>query len=208
MGILEKLTWLGHAGFRIIWEGKQIVIDPYHTYRHAQPADLILITHPHFDHWSPEDVRRMVGGDTVIIAPPDCESNVGHEITPIRQGEHRTIFGKIKVETVPAYNIGKPYHPKERGWHGYVLTLGNQRLYHAGDTDATPEMRALSVDIALLPVGGTYTMNAEEAAAAANAMRARVVVPMHYGSIVGTINDAKTFEQRVEGKEVHVFMPS
>lgn len=206
MPLLNALTWLGHAGFRIAWEGKTLCLDPYHLAGRPLPADVVLITHPHFDHWSPEDLRRLVTPRTVLIAPSDCTGNVGHAVRPIRPGERQELFAGASVEAIPAYNLDKPYHPKEKGWVGYILTLGRERLYHAGDTDAIPEMDDLEVDVALLPVGGTYTMTAEEAAAVASRLRAHTVVPMHYGSVVGSLADAKTFQERVAGKEVHLFL--
>ncbi|MDI7275267.1 MAG: MBL fold metallo-hydrolase [Anaerolineae bacterium] len=188
--MLKNIHWLGHASFRI-GDDKTIYIDPWQL-KEFQPADIILITHEHSDHCSPEDVRKLRGPSTTVIATGDCAAKLGGDVLVVKPGDKVTVQG-IAVEAVPAYNLNKSYHPKESGWVGYVLTVDGIRIYHAGDTDHVPEMDALKVDVALLPVGGKYTMTASEAAAAANIMQPRVVVPMHWGGIVGSRQDAERF---------------
>lgn len=191
--LLSGLHWLGHAGWRLEGDGKVLYIDPYQAPK-GPAADIVLVTHGHYDHCSPDDVAKVAGPGTAILAPADCAGSLPGKVIVVKPGEHRTVQG-VAIETVPAYNIGKRFHPKANGWVGYVVTLGGRRIYHAGDTDATPEMLALRVDVALLPVGGTYTMTAAEAAAAVNAFRPKVAVPMHFGSIVGSEADAREFRR-------------
>ena len=190
--LLENVHWLGHASFRLLGE-KVVYIDPYQL-RTTQPADIILITHGHSDHCSPGDVSKIRGPNTVIVAAGDCASKLGGEVRSIKAGEKIVVQG-VSIEAVPAYNIGKSYHPKEAGGVGYIVTLNGVRIYHAGDTDHTPEMDAVRADVALLPAGGTYTMDAREAAEAANAIKPQVAVPMHWGTVVGSRADAEQFVQ-------------
>lgn len=205
-GLLDALEWLGHAGFHLTVDGRDIYLDPFRIAgKRLPPADAIFITHPHYDHWSPDDVRQLLTPDTILVAPKECRGVLDHELLTIQPGEERGIRNWT-ARAVPAYNLDKPYHRRENGWVGYILGFGVKgKLFHAGDTDAIPELRDLDCAIALLPVGGTYTMNAEEAAAAANDLKATVVVPMHYGSIVGTEDDARRFASLVVGKTVHRF---
>jgi L-ascorbate metabolism protein UlaG (beta-lactamase superfamily) len=191
---MDNITWLGHASFMLKGE-KTVYIDPFKI-QAGQPADIILITHGHYDHCSAEDVRKITKKDTVIIGPPDCACATRH----LSPGEKLSI-GPIVIEAVPAYNLKKDFHPKFNHWVGYIVTIGGKRIYHAGDTDFIPEMRDFKdIDIALLPVGGTYTMTAEEAADAANSFKPKIAVPMHYGKIVGSRSDADMFRQLFKGK--------
>lgn len=204
MAVLDHLRWLGHDGFRI--EGEvTIYLDPYQLEGGPQ-ADLILVTHDHFDHFSPEDIERVSGPDTEIVAPPEVVRSLqGYRVHEIRPGESVEAKG-VRIEAVPAYNVdkfrepGRPFHPKEDGKVGFVVTVDGERVYHAGDSDFVPEMRDLSVDIALLPVSGTFVMTAEEAADAARAIRPRVAVPMHFGSIVASEVEAERFAQLLQGE--------
>jgi L-ascorbate metabolism protein UlaG (beta-lactamase superfamily) len=188
--MLQNVHWLGHASFRLSGE-KVVYIDPWEL-ADGEPADVILITHSHHDHCSPEDVAKIRGPETVVIAPADCAAKLGGDIRAIEPGERLTVQG-VTVEAVPAYNIGKDFHPRRENWVGYVVTLNGLRIYHAGDSDHTPEMDSLQVDVALLPVGGKYTMTADEAAAAANTMKPGIAVPMHWGRIIGGRQDAERF---------------
>jgi L-ascorbate metabolism protein UlaG (beta-lactamase superfamily) len=188
--MLENVHWLGHASFRIT-DGKTIYIDPWQL-KDNVPADIILITHEHYDHCSPEDVRLFLGPKTTVVATADCAAKLGGDVVIVRPGDKITVQG-IAVEAVPSYNLDKPFHPRQSGWVGYIVTVNGVRIYHAGDSDHIPEMDSLRVDVALLPIGGKYTMTASEAAAAANAMRAGVAVPMHWGGIVGSRKDAERF---------------
>ena len=190
--VLGRLHWLGHAAFRIDG-GPVIYIDPYQI-EDGETADVILITHDHSDHCSPADVAKVRGPDTVVVAAGACAQRLGGDVRTVAPGDSHSLAG-IQIEVVPAYNIGKNYHPQGAGYVGYVLTLDGARVYHAGDTDHIPEMKETHVDIALLPVGGTYTMDAVEAAEAARDLGAQVAIPMHYGTVVGSAADAQRFEQ-------------
>jgi len=193
------IVWLGHDTFKISAE-KVIYTDPYQISK-ADPADIILITHGHSDHCTADDVAKISKPDTIIVAPAECAAKLrGYTIQVVRPGDKVTVEG-ITIEAVPAYNVnkfrspGQPFHPQANGKVGFVFTVGNQRIYHAGDTDLIPEMSSIACDIALLPVSGTYVMTAEEAAQAANLIKPRLAIPMHYGAIVGTVSDADTFKK-------------
>ncbi|MBI2485823.1 MAG: MBL fold metallo-hydrolase [Deltaproteobacteria bacterium] len=197
------LSWLGHASFKLKAGEKIIYIDPWKVKK--DEADLILITHSHFDHLSPDDVRRIQKKETVIVTTRDSASKLKGDIRIVKPGDKITV-DDIEIETIPAYNIGKSYHPKTNGWVGFVVGLGGLKIYHAGDTDKIPEMKKLNVDIALLPIGGTYTMTAEEAAEIANEFKPKSVVPMHWGAIVGSKADAERFSKFFTG-ETHILQP-
>lgn len=191
--MLENVKWLGHAGFRIKGE-KTIYIDPFKI-KETEPADIIIITHEHFDHLSPEDINKIQTGKTVVVTTPDCLIKVSGNVKAINPGTILNVDG-IQIEAVPAYNTNKQFHPRANGWVGVILTVNGKRIYHAGDTDNIPEMTSLkNIDVALLPVSGTYVMTAEEAADAANKIMPKVAVPMHYGAIVGTKADAEKFKK-------------
>jgi len=201
-----EISWLGHAAFLLKYAGKLIYIDPYKI-RSKGSADMVLVTHEHFDHLSPDDLRKIVKHDTDIIAPESCGSQLkglGVGIIKLIKPRDKVRVREIDIETIPAYNLTKfrapgiPYHPKEAGGVGYILTLDGVRVYHAGDTDFIPEMKELEVDIALVPVSGTYVMTAEEAAEAVNTFKPKVAIPMHYGSIVGSRKDAERFKELAE----------
>lgn len=192
--MLEKLHWLGHDSFRI--DGPPtIYIDPWQLKGRPPQADLVLVSHDHYDHCSPEDVNRVRGPKTVVIANPSAAAKLGRDVRAIRAGEKQTI-GDVTVEAVPAYNIGKRFHPKEAGGVGYIVTVGGTRFYFAGDTDLIPEMDQIRCDIALLPVSGVYVMTAEEAARAAGRIKPKVAIPMHYGAgVAGSEADARRFRE-------------
>lgn len=182
------IEWLGHASFKIKTNGKVIYIDPYEA--DGEKADVILVTHEHYDHCSIKDITELSKEGTSIVVTPDCLSKVSNiEKTNIVSVEPNRGYeiDNLKIETVPAYNHNKQFHPKENCWVGYVININGKRIYHAGDTDFTSEMKELkNIDIALLPIGGTYTMDAKEAAEAANAIKPKTVIPMHYNKIKGT----------------------
>ncbi len=190
--MVQNLHWLGHGTFKLTGE-RIVYIDPWQLKGDLEQADLILITHSHYDHCSPEDVAKVRGPQTTVVATADCVAKLGGVVQVVKPGDRLTVQG-VAVEAVPAYNLDKDFHPRQEGWVGYVVTLNGRRFYHAGDSDHIPEMGAVQADVALLPVGGTYTMTADEAAAAANAMRPGVAVPMHWGSIVGGRQDAERFQ--------------
>ena len=178
-----------------------LYFDPFRITNAAQDADIILITHPHFDHFSPADIAKVMKPDTVFVAPESMAAELKEAGIPspvlMKPGESKTVCG-ISVEAVPAYNRLKPFHPKRKGWLGYVVTVGGKRIYAAGDTDATDEAANVRCDIALIPIGGTYTTNSSEAAALVNRMQPQTVIPVHYGSIVGQISNGDAFAEAVK----------
>ncbi len=191
--VTEKIDWLGHASFRINGSKSIVYIDPWKLKTNSPPADVICITHSHFDHLSEEDVALISKASTVIIAPADCKSGFGNAFKAIAPGGSATA-GDVTVEAVPAYNLDKDFHPKKNNWVGFVITVDGVRVYHTGDTDMIPEMVGIKADVALIPVGGTYTMTVKQAAEAASKINPKVAVPMHCGDIVGTLKDREAFK--------------
>jgi L-ascorbate metabolism protein UlaG (beta-lactamase superfamily) len=192
--LLTDLHWLGHDTYRI---DRPIVIyiDPWQLPEGCPPADLILVSHDHYDHCSDEDVAMIRKDGTRVIANPSAAAKITPPVTVLRAGETAKV-GDVEVVGVPAYNIDKRFHPKASGHIGFRIKLGGEYLYFAGDTDHIPEMEGLQCDVALLPVSGTYTMTAEEASRAAEAIRPRVAIPMHYGAgVAGTGEDAERFRR-------------
>jgi L-ascorbate metabolism protein UlaG (beta-lactamase superfamily) len=196
----KHIHWMGHSAFRIEDGALQIYIDPFRLPANAPKADVVFITHTHYDHFSPEDIAKIRKERTVFVAPATVASQFGEKAVGVVPGKTYTI-GKLKVAAVPAYNLDKKFHPKENKWVGYSITLSDGRkIYHAGDTDFIPEMREIHTDIALLPCGGTYTMTAKQAAEAANIFKPTLLIPMHYGSIVGSVADAETVKKLFQGE--------
>lgn len=199
------ITWIHHASFRISGAGQTIYIDPWKLPSGACGGDIILVSHDHFDHCSQEDIERVRGDNTVLAAPSDVVEKLGFGQI-IAPGDELQI-GDIRIQAVPAYNVGKTYHPKANGWIGAVITVGGKRIYYAGDTDLIDEMSELeSIDLALLPVGGTYTLDAAEAAKACDVIAPAASLPYHWGDIVGSATDAEVFADSARCK-VHVLGP-
>ncbi len=175
----KNIHWLGHSSFRIDDGNVHIYIDPFRLTSNEPKADIIFITHGHFDHYSADDIARIRKEGTVFVAPKDVAAKIGKNAIEVVPGQNYTV-GQLKVSTVPAYNIGKKFHPRENNWVGYIITLTNGlKIYHAGDTDFIPEMKTVSADIAMLPCDGTYTMNLNQMSEAANYMKPKLLLPMH-----------------------------
>ncbi len=188
-----SLTWIDHASFRIAGT-RVIYIDPWKMPDGEQggDGDLVIVSHTHHDHCSPDDIRRVLKPGRDILAPADVVASLGDGYAA-GPGERITL-GDVTVETVRAYNPNKKFHPHEKNWLGFVLGLDGVRIYYAGDTDLIDEMGELrDIDVALLPVGGTYTMNPDEAAEACRRIQPALAIPYHYGDIVGTADDAQAF---------------
>jgi L-ascorbate metabolism protein UlaG (beta-lactamase superfamily) len=209
-----KITWLGHDGFKIESNGETLVIDPFKL-KHNVPADYVLISHEHFDHLNAEDLKKAVKPkETVVVSIPAAKEEVSKvspkEFKVVKPGD-RIKLGSFDIRAVPAYNTnkfaepGKPFHPKQDGKVGYIVTTkSGVSIYHTGDSDDIPEMENLRPEIALLPVSGTYVMTVDEAVEATRKIKPKIVIPMHYGTIVGSEDDAQRFKNSVKGVEVHI----
>ena len=194
-----SLQWLGHASFKLRHDDTVIYIDPWKLKESTHDATMVLVSHSHYDHYCAKDIAKVSGPDTKIIAPADVigEHGEGQVIKPGQKIE----IGGISVSGVPAYNPNKQFHQKRNNWVGFVIEVGSKRIYYAGDTDLTNEMKALKdIDVALLPVGGTYTMNAEDAAEATGHIKPKQAIPYHWGDIVGSRNDAEKFAETAQCK--------
>jgi L-ascorbate metabolism protein UlaG (beta-lactamase superfamily) len=197
---IDHLAWLGHSGFRL--SGSRIVyFDPWEVSGPA--ADLILISHDHFDHCDPPTVKALYGPQTRIITEPASAEKLKAEgferVTVMAPGDELEVSG-VSLKAVPAYNTNKDFHPRGKNYLGFVVTLDGLSLYHAGDTDHIEEMKTIKAQVALLPVSGTYVMTAEEAARAALALSPAVAVPMHFNKIVGDESMAKAFAEALQGR--------
>lgn len=195
--MLEDIEVLYHSSIRINKE-KLIYIDPYHIEKNYNDADMIFITHDHYDHYSEEDIDKIRKNNTIFIVPENLLNKLikkginDENIITLDPGDAENIDG-IKVEAIHSYNIDKPFHPKENNWLGYVIEIDGVRYYIAGDTDITEENKNIKCDVAFVPVGGKYTMNFSEAAQLINIIKPKIAVPIHYGSVVGTKQDATDF---------------
>lgn len=200
--MIQGIRVLTHSSIRL--QDKYIIyIDPFQVRDTPHDADFILFTHDHHDHFSPEDVQKVIRPDTKIIAPEGM-SDKAESVVPsegafyaVKPNTVKEIGGFI-VETVPAYNVLKPFHPRKAGWVGYIIKICGKRVYIAGDTDATDDNRGISCEVAMVPVGGTYTMDAKKAAELVNTIHPEIAIPTHYGSAVGDESAGETFRSLVQ----------
>lgn len=205
--LLDAITINTHSSIRFAWDDMVYYVDPFQITEEAHDADFVLFTHDHFDHFDPDSIEKIINEYTLFVCPAPMEAQVkaavgSHDVIPVVPDEFYE-DGPMEFDTVPAYNIDKDFHPEVAGWVGYVFHLGEFRLYIAGDTDATDEAKDVSADVAMIPVGGTYTMTPEEAAELINEMAPEVAIPTHYGTVAGSPDDGKTFAALVdEGTQV------
>jgi len=196
---MNNIELLGHSGIKILGEST-IYVDPYNVKKTVNDADYIFITHSHYDHYSPEDIVKLKKENTVIVVPRDLvneATKLGFKnvVEVVPNSEYK--LGNINFLTVNSYNISKSFHPKENNWVGYIINTNITSYYIAGDTDFVDEMTEVKCDIALVPVGGTYTMDYKEAARLVNEIKPKIAIPIHYGSIVGTKEDAVEFKKLI-----------
>jgi L-ascorbate metabolism protein UlaG (beta-lactamase superfamily) len=208
--ILKRITWLGHASIRISGPSNTIYFDPWKL-KFFQPADIILISHEHYDHFSKEDVAKLRTDATVIVTTPVVAGQLTGDVRAVQPGDTVTVKG-IKIDAVAAYNIDKfrspgiPYHPQADNKLGFIVEVDGVRIYHSGDTDPIPEMANVKTDIAILPVGGKFTMTAAEAVQVVRVLKPKIAIPIHYGDIVGSIADAEQFKREAPF-EVRILKP-
>jgi L-ascorbate metabolism protein UlaG (beta-lactamase superfamily) len=194
--LIDKISWLGHAGFKIESSNKTVIyVDPFEIRNNLPKADIVLVTHDHYDHCSLPDIEKIRKEETVIAGPVSINSKLKYEVKNMQRGETLNLKGVI-VKAVPSYNAQKQFHPKEANNLGFLITVDGETLYHAGDTDVIEEMKDIKCDIALLPIGGTYTMDCKDALEAVELIKPKIVIPMHYGKIVGTVADAENFKKQ------------
>lgn len=202
---LDGIKVLCHSSIRIAKE-KKIYIDPFRVQENYNDADLILCTHSHYDHFSIEDILKVIGEYTKILVPEESKDELlkigvnEENIIIVKPYEKFDYEGCISIETIPAYNKNKQFHPKEKNWVGYILEMEDTKYYIAGDTDFTREAAKVKCDVAFIPIGGTYTMDYVEAAALTNKIKPKYVIPIHYGTIVGNPEDGVLFKELVDKK--------
>ena len=203
--MLEKTEVLCHSSIKIT-KGSIIYFDPFKINKEYHDADIIFITHSHYDHYSEEDINKVRKEDTQIVAPLDLLDNLltlgftKDSITLVKPNENYTVKG-LSFKTIPAYNTNKNFHPKANNWVGYLVTIDNMIYYIAGDTDITTENKQVKCDVAFVPIGGTYTMDNKEAAKLINEIKPKVAIPTHYGKIIGNISDGQNFAKLIN-KEI------
>ncbi len=206
-----EIDWFGHSCFRIKFKKKVIYFDPYKLNKNEK-ADIIFISHSHYDHCSFPDIEKLAVDGTTVVCTADCQSKINRipkkiEIIPVEPGKEVIIEG-INIKTFPAYNTNKEFHLKNEAWVGYLVNLGKTSVYHAGDTDLIGEMSYIKRNsgeylIALLPIDGKYNMNYQEAVKACEIIKPELAIPMHYGAIVGTEQDAKKFVELCKEKGIN-----
>lgn len=207
--MLDRFTWFRQSAFRWTDGDRVVYIDPWGTEEDARPADLILITHAHMDHFRPDEIARLRRGGTAVLAPRDVAVEIGGDVIPVAPGERHDVGG-FHLETLPAYNTREEaldFHPRANKWVGYLLGLGDYTYYHAGDTDHLPELDSVKTDVAFLPIGGYYTMNAEEAAGLAKAIAPKLAVPIHFGFVVGPPSAGERFRAAAAPVPVEIMSP-
>ena len=213
MELLEGVTHFNHASIRLERD-KVMYIDPFKIEGTPNDADIVFCTHDHFDHLSPGDIKKVIKAEAILVVPLE---NAKKMRKLVKKGQLRDVIGVepfneyeahgIKFKTVPAYNVDKKFHPKKKNWLGYIVYVEGAGYYFAGDTDYIPEMDDIKADVAFLPVGGTYTMDALAAAKAANSIKPKMAVPIHFGSVVGSKEDAETFIRNLDkGIEAKILM--
>ena len=207
--MLHRVTWFRQAAIRYAGEGLTIYIDPWGTTPEDPEADLIFITHAHFDHLQPREIERLSTPGTRLVAPHDVARELSGDVTAVVPGESHEVAG-VRFETVPAYNIVEErldMHPKASRWVGYVIELDGRRYYHGGDTDALPELEGLRTDVAMVPIGGTYTMDHKEAAGLVKAMQPKLAVPIHFGFVVCSPSHGALFKREAAPVPVEMLQP-
>ncbi|MGH2711917.1 MAG: MBL fold metallo-hydrolase [Actinomycetota bacterium] len=207
--MLERFTWFKQSAYRWDGDGITVYIDPWGVPEGSPEADAIFITHAHDDHFQPDEIAQLSTKDTQIVAPRNVADELSGNVQAVAPGD-TVEAGGIKGQAVPAYNIAEErlgMHPKENGWVGYVLHLGDATCYHAGDTDHLPELETIDPAVAFVPIGGTYTMDFSEAAGLVKAISPQLAVPMHYGYIVGTKDDAERFRAEADPVKVEILTP-
>ena len=206
--MLENIQVLTHSSIKIS-KNKTIYVDPFNIEKNYNDADIIFITHSHYDHYSEKDIEKVIRKNSFFVVPEDVKDELlqkgisNDKIISVKPNQTGEILG-INFEVIPAYNVDKKFHPKEKNWVGYIIEIDGVRYYIAGDTDINEDNLKVKCDIAFVPVGGTYTMDFKEAAQFINQIKPKIAVPIHYGSIVGTEQDAEQFisllDENIEGK--------
>jgi L-ascorbate metabolism protein UlaG (beta-lactamase superfamily) len=205
--MLEGFTWFKQSAYRWEGDGRVVYIDPWEA--EGPAADLILITHAHADHYQPDEIERLRKDGTKLVAPHDVARELAGDVTAVAPGDATEVAG-VRIQAVPAYNIAEERldkHPRRNNWVGYLLTLGGRTYYHAGDTDHVPELDSVRADVTFLPIGGTFTMEADEAGGLARAIGPQLAVPMHYGFVVGTQQDVERFTEAAKPVSVRTLQP-
>jgi len=207
--MLDRFTWFRQSAYLYRGDGLTVYIDPWGVTTDDK-ADVLFITHAHSDHFSLDDIEKVRKRETKIFAPADIARELSGNVTPVKPGD-AIDAGVLKAQAVPAYNTAEErleMHPKKNNWVGYVITLGGTVYYHAGDTDHAPELSEVRADVIFLPIGGTYTMEAPEAAEMAKAIQPQLAVPMHYGFVVGSPSDAERFAKEADPIKVQILEPT
>ena len=199
----ENIKVFKQNSIRIATSKGKIYVDSFEMQETPHDAAYVLITHDHYDHFSPESIEKVACKNAILVVPENmlekAKEAAGYvsKIVTVKPNEKKTIDG-LKIETIPSYNIGKPFHPESAGWVGYIINTDGKRIYVAGDTDAIPEAKQVKCDVALIPIGGKYTMDAKEAAELINIMKPAVAIPVHYGQVVGNLKNGEEFAQNVK----------